>query len=140
MLGTQKQTNMRLPLTELPLGSARLVSAGTRAPLLVSYGRTIIMRYSDGTPYHQFGTTCYAWVHQPLGLQEQTLQTLATSAFNKVRFWVFPKAYTYDQNEPERFAFTKGTDGKFDFTRPDPEGRISESCKISSKRSGGCRF
>jgi len=79
------------------------------------------MRYSDGTPYHQFGTTCYAWVHQPRGLQEQTLQTLATSSFNKVRFCVFPKAYTYNQNEPERFAFTKGTDGKFDFTRPDPE-------------------
>ena len=27
---------------------------------------TFYLRYADGTPYHQFGTTCYAWVHQPL--------------------------------------------------------------------------
>jgi len=42
MPGTQKQTNMRLTLTELPLSFAWLVSAGAGAPALVSYGRTII--------------------------------------------------------------------------------------------------
>jgi hypothetical protein len=78
------------------------------------------LRYADGTPYHQFGTTCYAWVHQTRELQEQTLQTLAASPFNKIRFCVFPKAYVYNQNEPEFFAFKKGADGKFDFSRPDP--------------------
>ena len=35
------------------------------------------LRFADGTPYHQFGTTCYAWVHQPRELEEQTLRTLA---------------------------------------------------------------
>ncbi len=25
---------------------------------------TFYLQHADGTPYHQFGTTCYAWVHQ----------------------------------------------------------------------------
>ena len=33
---------------------------------------------------------------------------------------MFPKSYTYNQNEPELFAFQKKADGKFDFDRPDP--------------------
>ena len=82
---------------------------------------TFYLRYEDGTPYHQFGTTCYAWVHQPEALQEQTLATLAKAPFNKIRFCVFPKSYVYNQNEPERFAFVKRADGSFDFDRPDPE-------------------
>jgi PKD repeat protein len=82
---------------------------------------TFYLRYRDGTPYHQFGTTCYAWVHQPYDLQEQTLKTLAAAPFNKIRFCVFPKSYyVANTNEPERFAFLKGADGKFDFRRPDP--------------------
>lgn len=79
-------------------------------------------RYADGSPYHQYGTTCYAWVHQPRELQEQTLKTLAASPFNKLRFCVFPKSYYIaNKNEPELFAFQKRADGKFDFDRPDPE-------------------
>jgi outer membrane protein assembly factor BamB len=78
------------------------------------------LRYADGTPYHQWGTTCYAWVHQTRELQEQTLKTLAASPFNKIRFCVFPKHYDYNKNEPELFAFQKGADGQFDFNRPDP--------------------
>lgn len=82
--------------------------------------QTYYLRYADGTPYHQFGTTCYAWVHQTEELQQQTLRTLAASPFNKIRFCVFPKSYAYNQNEPERFAFVKRADGKFDFSQPDP--------------------
>ena len=81
---------------------------------------TWYLRYADGTPYHQFGTTCYAWTHQPKALQEQTLATLAESPFNKIRFCVFPKSYTYNTNEPEAFAFAKTAEGTFDFSRPDP--------------------
>lgn len=83
--------------------------------------KTYYLRYADGTPYHQFGTTCYAWVHQPLAMQQQTLETLAGSPFNKIRFCVFPKHYSYNRNEPERFAFSKRDDGSFDFAQPDPE-------------------
>jgi hypothetical protein len=81
---------------------------------------TFYLRYADGTPYHQFGTTCYAWVHQARALQEQTLRTLAASPFNKIRFCVFPKSYAYNKNEPDLFAFQKGADGTFDCSRPDP--------------------
>ena len=38
----------------------------------------------------------------------------------KLRFCVFPKSYTYNQNELELFAFQKRADGSFDFDRPDP--------------------
>ena len=93
-------------------------TAGNHGPLEVF--KTYHFRYADGTPYHQFGTTCYAWVHQSEELQRQTLATLAVSPFNKIRFCVFPKSYTYNRNEPERFAFVKEADGKFDFSRPDP--------------------
>ncbi|MEO6786591.1 MAG: DUF5060 domain-containing protein, partial [Chthoniobacteraceae bacterium] len=81
---------------------------------------TFYLRHADGAVYHEFGTTCYAWVHQTEALQEQTLKTLAASPFNKIRFCVFPKSYAYNKNEPEFFAFKKGADGKFDFARPDP--------------------
>lgn len=81
---------------------------------------TYYLRYADGTTYHQFGTTCYAWVHQTRELQEQTLKTLASSPFNKIRFCVFPKSYVYNENEPEFFAFKKGEDGNFDFSQPGP--------------------
>ncbi len=82
--------------------------------------KTWYLRYTDGTPYHQFGTTCYAWIHQTDALQKQTLKTLASSPFNKIRFCVFPKDYSYNKNEPDLFAFRKGRDGKFDYSLPDP--------------------
>ena len=95
-------------------------SADNHGPVQVF--QTFYLRYADGSPYHQFGTTCYAWVHQPRELQEQTLKTLAASPFNKIRFCVFPKSYYIaNKNEPELFAFQKRADGKFDFSRPDPE-------------------
>lgn len=81
---------------------------------------TFYLRHADGTPYHQFGTTCYAWTHQTQALQEQTLKTLAASPFNKIRFCVFPKSYVYNQNEPDFFAFKKDMEGQFDFNQPDP--------------------
>jgi hypothetical protein len=109
-------------------------SEGNHGPVQVA--RTCYLQYADGTPYHQFGTTCYAWVHQTHKLQEQTLQTLAASPFNKIRFCVFPKSYIFNQNEPELFAFLKDKDDKFDFSQPDPvfwhhfESRILDLQKL----------
>ena len=54
--------------------------------------------YADGTPHFPFGTTCYAWVHQSEDLQRQTLETLRTAPFNKIRMCVFPKSYEYNHN------------------------------------------
>ncbi len=61
--------------------------------------------YEDGKPYYSIGTTCYVWTHQSMELQEQTLRTLAASAFNKIRFCVFPKHYDYNFNEPLTYPY-----------------------------------
>ena len=76
--------------------------------------------YADGKPFLSFGTTCYAWTHQPLEMQTQTLETLKKSRFNKIRMGVFPKDYPYNVNEPLYACFEKGADGKEDFDRPNP--------------------
>lgn len=74
--------------------------------------------HADGTPYLPFGTTCYAWIHQPLEMQAQTLDTLKKTRFNKLRMGVFPKHYVYNENEPIQPMFARGADGEEDFDRP----------------------
>jgi hypothetical protein len=92
--------------------------------------------YADGTPYHQVGTTCYAWVHQEDALVEQTLLTLAASPFNKLRMCIFPKDYTYNRNEPQIFPYEHLDDDNWDFTRFNPkfwhhlEKRIAQLGKL----------
>ncbi len=66
---------------------------------------TYHFRYADGTPYYSLGTTCYAWVHQSEEMQEQTLKTLSDSAFNKIRFCIFPKHYDYNYEDPITFPY-----------------------------------
>lgn len=61
--------------------------------------------YEDGTPYYSIGTTCYVWTHQPVEMQEKTLDTLKNSAFNKIRFCIFPKHYDYNFNEPITYPY-----------------------------------
>lgn len=61
--------------------------------------------YEDGTPYYSVGTTCYAWTHQPVERQEQTLKTLANGYFNKIRFCVFPKHYDFNLKDPITFPY-----------------------------------
>ena len=78
--------------------------------------------YDDGLPYWQVGTTCYAWTSQEEALEEQTLATLKTAPFNKLRMCVFPKHYAYNHNEPPLYAFERGSgDGyDWDFSRFNP--------------------
>jgi hypothetical protein len=76
--------------------------------------------YADGTPYFPFGTTCYAWTHQPLAMQEETLATLEKARFNKIRMGVFPKDYPFNTNEALHDIFERSADGKLDFDRPNP--------------------
>ncbi|MBT8226092.1 MAG: DUF5060 domain-containing protein [Dactylosporangium sp.] len=73
-------------------------------------------QHADATRYLPVGTTMYAWTHQPVELEEQTLATLAGTPFNKVRMCVFPKSYRYNTNEPVRYPFEDG-----DVLRPNPE-------------------
>jgi len=76
--------------------------------------------YADGTPYFPFGTTCYAWTHQSLTMQDETLRTLKATRFNKLRMGVFPKDYIYNSNEPLYTAFLQAANGREDFDRPNP--------------------
>ena len=90
--------------------------------------------YADGSRYVPLGTTCYAWIHQPPELISQTLESLATSPFNKIRMCVFPKHVPFNQNDPRFFPFNKKADGAWDVSKPDEEfwahleGNI---CKLS---------
>lgn len=77
--------------------------------------------YADGTPYFPFGTTCYAWIHQGDEREEQTLETLKTVSFNKMRMCVFPKSYSYNKNEPHYYPFEGTAPKDWDFTRYNPE-------------------
>ena len=94
-------------------------SPGNHGPVYVN--KTYHFAYADGTPYHQIGTTCYVWNHQGDAMEEQTLATLKTAPFNKMRMCVFLKDYSYNKNEPQYYPF-EGTPLKdWDFTRFNPE-------------------
>jgi Domain of unknown function (DUF5605)/Domain of unknown function (DUF5060)/Protein of unknown function (DUF4038) len=85
--------------------------------------------YADGKPYHPVGTTCYVWNLQGDELEEQTLATLKTAPFNKMRMCVFPKRYSFNSNEPPCYPFEgkvkrpaePATQGYWDFMRFNPE-------------------
>ena len=67
----------------------------------------IHLRHADGTWYHGFGTTVYALAHQSEALIAETMETLAASPFNKLRTCVFPKHYTYNENNPAYYPFER---------------------------------
>ena len=91
---------------------------GNHGPVRVH--RTYHFVYEDGTPHYSVGTTCYVWNHQGDELEMQTLETLKEAPFNKMRMCVFPKHYTFNQNEPPYHAFERDAEGNFDFTRFNP--------------------
>jgi hypothetical protein len=101
-------------------GEFRVVPAtgGNHGPVRVR--NTFHFAYADGTSHKSLGTTCYAWTSQSAELQEQTLRTLAASPFNKLRMCVFPKRYTWNQNEPPLYAFEGTPPDQWDFTRFNP--------------------
>ncbi|MBX5185615.1 MULTISPECIES: DUF5060 domain-containing protein [unclassified Rhizobium] len=114
--------------------TATAPSAGNHGPVRVR--NKFHFAYADGTPFLSFGTTCYAWTHQPLDMQKQTLETLKTARFNKMRMGVFPKDYPYNVNEPLHACFERGADGGQDFDRPNPaafqhfEKQVAALCEL----------
>ncbi|MFD0693389.1 DUF5605 domain-containing protein [Paenibacillus sp. GCM10027628] len=81
---------------------------------------TFHFAYEDGTPYIPVGTTCYVWTHQGEALEEQTLNSLQKSPFNKLRMCVFPKSYQFNANEPELYPYEGSLAEGWDFTRFNP--------------------
>jgi hypothetical protein len=94
-------------------------ATGNHGPVHVT--NTFHFVHTDGTPYRQVGTTCYAWTHQPELLEEQTLRTLAATPFNKIRMCVFPKHYDWNTNEPPLYPFEGTAPRDWDKTRFNPK-------------------
>jgi len=98
--------------------TAAAPSAGNHGPVRVRY--TTHFAYEDGAPYVPIGTTAYAWTHQGDRLEEQTLETLRSAPFNKLRMCVFPKSYEYNRNEPVYYPFPRDASGANNFSRFNP--------------------
>lgn len=95
-------------------------AAGNHGPVQVAHETSF--SYADGTRYLPVGTTCYVWNLQGDELEEQTLKTLKTTPFNKIRMCVFPKRYEYNQNEPPSYPFPGDVKEKaWDLSRFNPE-------------------
>jgi hypothetical protein len=76
--------------------------------------------YADGTQFVPISTTLYGWVNQRSDeLQEQTLASLKTSPFNRIRMMVLPIKYGTD-NEPRFFPFEVTADHNWDYSKFDP--------------------
>lgn len=90
--------------------------------------------YADGTPYFPFGTTCYSLGFLGDALEEETLRTLASAPFNKVRMCLLPKPVAHTT----LFAlpFERDASGANDYMRPVPkyfqhiERRIADLRKL----------
>ena len=64
--------------------------------------------YADGTPFFPFGTTCYAWTHQPLAIQRETLRPCGSPASTSCAWRCFPS--TISSMRTSRFTtFTNAT-------------------------------
>ena len=83
----------------------------------VSTAHQFHFQYADRTPYFPFGTTCYSMGFMGPPWEEQTLETLRTAGFNKVRLCLLPKPLGY-----ELFAlpFVQQPGGGNDLTRLNP--------------------
>src|SRR5262249_24638893 len=107
---------------------------GNYGPVRVK--NTFHFAYEDGTPYIPVGTTCYVWTHQGEELEQETLGTLKTAPFNKMRMCVFPKSYQFNANEPVYYPYEGSVQEGWDFTRFNPvffqhlEKRIADLGKL----------
>lgn len=88
-------------------------------------------RHADDTRFLPLGTTCYAWTHQTEELQEQTLTTLATGPWSKLRMCVFPKSMVYNTNEPELYPY-EFTDSHEPHTAAMQDGRRYDKQRIDA--------
>lgn len=91
---------------------------GNHGPVGVRHGHHF--GYADGKPFKPVGTTMYSWGHRGNALEEQTLKTLATAPFNKVRMLVFPQTAGIDKHPPEFWPFAGTPPKNWDFDRFNP--------------------
>ena len=72
---------------------------------VVRVSNTFHFSYDDGTRYIPSGTTCYVWELQDEKVQKETLESLASGPFNKIRFCLTPKHYVYNLTDPISFPY-----------------------------------
>ncbi len=126
-------------------GSFTCIDATASNKGMVKVSDGYAFRYANGQPFFPLGTTSYAWVHMDEAIQEQTLQTLQQTGFNKLRMGVFPKNYDLVKEEPSLFPYelkevkkdAKGKEIKvWDYTKFNPaffqhlEQRIEQLQKL----------
>ena len=92
---------------------------GIRGPVRVA--DDFHFAHADGTRFHPFGTTLYAWWHQPEDVRRRTLASLARTSFTKARVCVFPKSFLFNREEPEVMPYVRSEDGTWDLATFDPE-------------------
>ena len=92
--------------------------------------------YMDQTPYYPFGTTCYAWTHQPKNSQDSTLESIKQSPFNKIRFCIFPKHYDYNLYEPITYPYVGVPCSIENLNRDNFETYLPSNPKISGSFQG----
>lgn len=107
-------TNSNLPALANHQGTIECKAAETGVHGVVGVSERTQFAYSDGTPYHPVGTTCYVWNLQDEALEKKTLTTLKEGPFNKIRFCVYPKRYTFNYNEPQNYPFPGEVQEKWD--------------------------
>jgi len=80
--------------------------------------------YADGKAFYPFGTTIYEWSFQDQKRKDQTIETLRSSPFNKVRMLAimpYSSAYIQGPNKKTVFPFVGTEKDNFDFSRFNPE-------------------
>ncbi|WP_231391851.1 apiosidase-like domain-containing protein [Arthrobacter sp. 35W] len=102
-------------------GVAGIIDVG--GPVMGEHGPvrvagTFHFAHDDGTPFRPVGATVYNWLHQPHGRFVETVASLVDAGFNKLRFLVFPQAGGYVEHFPELLPFARGSDGRYDISRP----------------------
>jgi hypothetical protein len=94
--------------------------------------------YADGSEFVPISTTLYGWAFQrSKELQQETLDTLVKSPFNRVRMMVLPIAFNAD-NAPTWLPFEAGKDlGKWNLKRFDPHYFQNIEQRIGDLRDRG---
>lgn len=90
---------------------------GNRGPVRVTKDG-FHFAYADGTPFRQIGTTCYSWALQSEEKCAETLRTLKTAPFNKMRMLVTPNVESVATNP---FVRTGTGPRDWDAARIDPD-------------------
>lgn len=92
-------------------------AAGDHGPVHVA--RTYHFSHADGTPYFLLGTTAYDWINRDPKLQDETIEALRKSGFNKIRMGLFPKWFDFNKGSPQVFPFVRTAPDRFDLDRFD---------------------